>query len=210
MESIEKENCRLCGEATTPFFGNEFFQCGNCNGISRKSISLPDSEKEKKRYDHHQNSPDDGYEMFISPIINHISENIPIEKKGLDFGCGPNSVISKTLTKKNYLIEKFDPFYENYPKILDEKYYFIIACEVVEHFHFPEKEFRKLKGILSESGEFLIMTHLYDSSIDFGIWYYKNDFTHVFFYTRKTFEWIKNHFGFTELDIKDRFIRLRN
>ena len=131
MISIEKEICRLCGEISEPFFDNEFFHCGTCKGISRKSTSLPDLEKEKNRYDHHQNSPDDGYVNFISPIINYILENISKDKVGLDFCCGPNSVSSKILEENNYKIKKYDPFYENHPEILNEKYYFIIAIEVV-------------------------------------------------------------------------------
>lgn len=210
MISAEKEICRLCGEKNELFFGTEFYSCNNCCGISRKSSSLPDAEKEKKRYDHHQNSPDDGYVDFISPLINHIINTISIDKKGLDFGSGPESVISKILSEKHYNISKYDPFYENNLELLKEKYDFIIAIEVVEHFHSPSTEFEKMKNQLKENGELLIMTHLYDESIDFGKWYYKNDFTHVFFYTKECFNWIKTHFQFKEMEINDRFIRLKN
>jgi SAM-dependent methyltransferase len=128
----------------------------------------------------------------------------------LDYGCGSDSVISKLLSEKKYIISKFDPFYENNPKVLENKYDFIIACEVVEHFHFPKEEFQSLKVLLKANGELLIMTHLYDSSIDFEKWYYKNDFTHVFFYTEETFEWIQKEYVFSKLEINGRFIRLRN
>lgn len=210
MNSEEKEICRLCGENATPFFGNEFYQCKVCKGISRKSTSLPDSAKEKNRYDHHQNSPDDGYIDFISPLIQSILKNISPAKKGLDYGCGPDSVISKILSDKKFQMEKFDPFYENHPEILKTEFDFIVAIEVVEHFHFPKNEFILLKNILNEKGELFIMTHLYDSTINFEKWYYKNDFTHVFFYTRETFEWIKKEYNYSELEINGRFIRLKN
>lgn len=210
MNELEKEICRLCGNETIPFLENDFFQCKTCNGISRKSTSLPDVNKEKKRYDYHQNSPDDGYEKFIFPLLNYVLKNISPEKTGLDFGCGLNSVISKILSENNFNIKKYDPFFENHPEILNEKFDFIIAIEVVEHFHQPKNEFKILKEILSENGELLIMTHLYDPTIDFEKWYYKNDFTHVFFYTQETFEWIKKQYDFTELEVKDRYIRLRN
>ncbi len=52
------------------------------------------------------------------------------------------------------------------------------------------------------------MTAMYSDEIDFGSWYYKNDPTHVVFYRRKTFEWIKLNFNFSELIIKDRVIYL--
>jgi SAM-dependent methyltransferase len=210
MNSTENEICRLCGEKTHPFFDNEFFHCENCKGISRKLTSLPDAGKEKKRYDQHQNSPDDGYEKFISPIMNYVLRKISNEKIGLDFGSGPNSILSNILAEKKYTVYKFDPFYENDSTVLKNTFDFIIACEVIEHFHYPQNEFKKLKEKLNKKGELLIMTHLYDFSINFENWYYKNDFTHVFFYTQETFEWIKKQYDFTELEINDRFIRLKN
>jgi len=210
MNSTENENCRLCGQETIPFYGNVFFQCSNCKGISKKTSLLPDLDKEKKRYDHHQNSPSDGYAEFVSPLLNHLLNSFTNKNIGLDFGCGPDSVISKILTEKKYIIKKFDPFYENHPEILEENYDFVIVIEVVEHFHQPFLEFKKLKNLLNVNGELLIMTHLFDTSINFEKWYYKNDFTHVFFYTHETFDWIKKQYNFSELEINGRFIRLRN
>lgn len=37
------------------------------------------------------------------------------------------------------------------------------------------------------------MTDLYKSDIDFPKWYYKNDPTHVFFYSDEAFKWIQGH-----------------
>ena len=36
------------------------------------------------------------------------------------------------------------------------------------------------------------MTDVFNQSINFENWYYKNDETHVIFYTKNTFDWIKN------------------
>lgn len=210
MHSTENEICRLCGEKTNPFFGDEYFHCENCKAISRKLTSLPDAITEKKRYDQHQNSPDDGYEKFISPIINYVLKNISTEKTGLDFGSGPNSILANILGEKKYTLSKFDPFYETGSSVLNNTFDFIIACEVIEHFHYPQNEFKKLKEKLNPKGEILIMTHLYDFAVNFENWYYKNDFTHVFFYTQETIEWIKKQYDFSELEINGRFIRLKN
>ena len=46
------------------------------------------------------------------------------------------------------------------------------------------------------------MTDLYDESIGFHKWYYKNDPTHVFIYQKKTIEWIKNNIGFSDVKIE--------
>jgi hypothetical protein len=50
------------------------------------------------------------------------------------------------------------------------------------------------------------MTHLYDPSIEFNSWYYKNDPTHVFIYQKETIEWIKQRFNFSSVAIEGRLI----
>lgn len=210
-KEINHSTCPLCNSTGNDFFKMEFFICPTCSGIFRNKKSLPDTEEEKKRYDLHQNDVSDaGYLQFVSPVTGYVISTIDKNKKGLDYGCGPSSAIHKILSENNYSIRKYDPFYFPEKDIFDSKFNFIICCEVIEHFHQPAQEFEKLKKMLVPDGELLIMTHLFDSSINFENWYYKNDFTHVFFYRNETLEWIKNHFGFGHLSIQDRFIRLKN
>jgi hypothetical protein len=52
------------------------------------------------------------------------------------------------------------------------------------------------------------MTGIYNSTIDFSKWWYKNDPTHVFIFQEKTFEYIKKEFDFKDLKIEKNFIRL--
>ncbi len=54
------------------------------------------------------------------------------------------------------------------------------------------------------------MTDLYNEAIDFDSWYYKNDPTHVFFYTKETFEWIREKYNFLNVTIAHRFIIFSN
>ncbi len=54
------------------------------------------------------------------------------------------------------------------------------------------------------------MTDIYNKSIDFHSWYYKNDNTHVFIYQKETFDWIKEHYGFSKVEIEGRLITLSN
>jgi len=61
--------------------------------------------------------------------------------------------------------------------------------------------------MLKSGGRLYLMSDIYDGR-DFGSWYYKNDPTHVFLYTKETFEWIREHFGFKTLEIDKRFILL--
>ena len=139
-----------------------------------------DPTAEKSRYDNHNNDVEDkGYQKFVSPITDAILNTYSVDDIGLDFGAGKGPVISKLLKDSNFNIKLYDPFYHNYPKLLDYKYDYIVLCEVMEHFNNPYKEFKKLKSLLKESGSLYCMTSLYNSSIDFKNWYYKNDSTHI-------------------------------
>ena len=90
--------------------------------------------------------------------------------------------------------------------VLDLQYDFIGASEVCEHFYNPKKEFELLQSLLKPKGILFIMTLLYDDSIDFSNWSYKIDPTHVFFYTKKTIDWICQNYGFTLLEIDKRLV----
>ena len=50
------------------------------------------------------------------------------------------------------------------------------------------------------------MTDVFNQSINFENWYYKNDETHVIFYTKNTFDWIKNELGFSKVSVLNRLI----
>ena len=73
---------------------------------------------------------------------------------------------------------------------------FIICCEVIEHFHSPSSEFALLRKLLKPGGSLLCMTHLLPKKTAFRNWYYKNDPTHVIFYSEENIQWIKSNFNF--------------
>lgn len=90
--------------------------------------------------------------------------------------------------------------------MLKFKYNYIICCEVIEHFHFPQKEFTLLRSLLKPGGILYCMTEIYSEDIDFINWHYKNDPTHVFFYHKDALKWIQEHFRFSEVKKKNRLI----
>lgn len=170
----------------------------------------PDLKEEKMRYEEHINDTENtGYQNFVSPITKSVLANFSPENKGLDFGAGTGPVISKILNNNNFSIVQYDPFFYNNPKLLNNTYDYIVCCEVMEHFYHPKKEFELLKELLQPNGKLYCMTDLWDESIDFHKWYYKNDLTHVFIYHKKTIEWIKRNIGFSEVTVKDRLITFR-
>ena len=210
MENNIKNHCPLCNNTATVFYQFKkqlYHQCNNCFGIFVDEKLIPDREVEMLRYEkHHNDIEDEGYQKFVSPITSAIIRDFNQKHKGLDFGAGTGPIISKILKDNGFQIKQYDPFFHNYPKLLEEKYDYIAACEVIEHFHDPKKEFSLLKDLLLPNGNLYCMTNIYNESIDFHNWDYKNDLTHVFIYHKKTIHWIKEYFGFSDVTIKDRLI----
>ena len=79
---------------------------------------------------------------------------------------------------------------------------------MIEHFYNPKKEFELLKSLLKKDGVLYLMTGIYSEEIDFSKWWYKNDLTHVFIFTKETFSFIKEKFEFKDMKIEKNFIRL--
>ncbi len=205
------EFCPLCSGPGEVFYKKMFYICGECFGIFRSIENRPAPEKEKARYELHRNDVNDiGYQQFVSPVTSAVLQSFLPEHKGLDYGAGSGSVISKILKDQGYNIKLFDPFFHNFPELLNEKYDYIACCEVMEHFYYPAKEFQSLKDLLKPNGSLYCMTHIYNSEINFDTWYYKNDPTHVFIYQKQTILWIYKNFGFSDISIDNRLIRFIN
>lgn len=210
MNKISTNNCPLCNRKSKVFYQHKnrlYYQCSHCKSIFVDQDLRPDLDAEKSRYKKHINDINDpGYQQFVSPITSSIMRDYSPKDKGLDFGAGTGPVISKLLEDQNYSIVQYDPFFHNFPKLLEEQYDYIACCEVIEHFYHPKKEFRLLKNLLAKGGRLYIMTNIYDDSIDFKTWKYKEDYTHVFIYQKETLEWIKEELNFSSLHIDGRLI----
>ena len=206
------ELCPLCNTKSRIFYhakNRVYFVCPVCQGIFLEKRALPDEMSEKERYKEHNNDVTDiRYQNFVSPIVNAILNDFSPHHAGLDFGAGTGPVISKMLEDKNFYIAQYDPFFYNYPELLDNTYDYIAACEVIEHFHNPAKEFALLKSLLKPGGKLYCMTTIFNHTIDFKTWNYKDDPTHVFFYQEATFAYIKKTFGFNHLIITGHVIIL--
>jgi SAM-dependent methyltransferase len=204
-------SCPLCKITGSIFYSGPrciYYNCKACGAIFLSKDRYLSESDEKSRYLEHNNDVrDPRYQKFVSPIVVFIQENfIPGKHKGLDFGAGTGPVASKMLQEKGFYIDKYDPFFYPDKKCLDKKYDFILSCEVIEHFRRPYEEFMLLYGLLKTGGKLVCMTSIYDKSIDFGKWYYKNDPTHVFIYQKKTLAWIKDRIGFSGLEIDKNLI----
>jgi 2-polyprenyl-3-methyl-5-hydroxy-6-metoxy-1,4-benzoquinol methylase len=164
---------------------------------------------EKKRYEEHNNDIfDTGYQQFVTPLVNAVQKDFSNKYTGLDYGCGPGPVARHLLNQEGYQITTYDPIFDNNKQALNEKYHFIICSEVAEHFHRPFDEFMALKNQLMPGGKLFVMTSILRPSINFKNWYYKNDLSHVIFYTEKSFQWIRKTIGFSHCSIERDLIIL--
>lgn len=206
--------CPLCknnGELFYESGNSQYYECIHCKGIFVPNDLLPNPQEEVDRYISHNNDVEDPrYQKFVSPIVEAILQDFGSSDKGLDFGAGTGPVISKMLHDHGFQISPYDPFFQDDRELLQHKYSFIVCCEVMEHFHFPRKEFRRLKKLLLPGGKLYCMTHLYSPEIEFENWYYKNDPTHVFIYQQQTLKYIVKVFGFSDFYVNGRLIVFSN
>ena len=215
MRKTTLTKCILCVSEAFPFYinereGGEYFHCPNCDLRFKNPKYNLSPENEKERYLKHQNSVNDlGYQNYIRPLFDLVCIKVPNSSKGLDFGCGFAPALSHMLQQKSYEMKLFDPFFHVEQSVLTQKYDFIVSVEVVEHFYEPGKEFSLLRELLKKNGKIIIMTRLFEDSIDFDKWFYRRDPTHVSFYSRNTFKWIQKKFKFSILEFhQDRVVFL--
>ena len=201
--------CTLCHNKTELFFqfkNRTYLKCLNCHSVMLDRKDYISAEKEKQRYESHNNDVmDERYQKYASPIVKAVMKDYQKNNLGLDFGSGTGPVITKLLRDQGYRINIYDPFFADDKDKLKLHYDYIVCSEVMEHFHNPYLEFEKLRALLNPLGALYLKTSIYDESIDFNAWYYKNDLTHVFFYHEKALEYIKNQFGFNKLIINKDF-----
>ena len=202
--------CTLCNGNTFVFSiykEQTYFRCKECQSILLDPNNLPEPEFEKFRYDMHSDDiENEGYQNFVAPLVNEVAKNFTVNDSGLDYGCGKTAIVQILLQRQGFQIEGFDPIYKNELSLLTKKYHYITCCEVAEHFHHPAVEFQKLSNLLLPEGKLILKTHLYHDALDFEKWWYKNDPTHVFFYTEKSLQFITENFGFNKLELKDKYV----
>ena len=203
--------CPLCLNTSVDEYdaiaGIFYSRCINCETVFKQPESFPTPEEEKERYLLHDNDTNNlGYQDFVTPIVNSVLKSIPKFAEGLDFGAGTGPVAAKILEEKGYKVYLYDPFFYPNKEVLSTTYDFIICCEVIEHFHKPNDEFRLLRKLLRPGGSLFCMTHLLPPKSAFRDWYYKNDPTHVIFYSEGSVEWIQSNFNFSKATIDGRLI----
>lgn len=206
------KTCVICNAEAYFFYQKEaslpmYYKCEHCYCVFEDERYYLSAKAEKERYDAHENDVEDlRYQEFVSPIVKQVKKHFDQQSIGLDFGAGSAPVITKLLEDKGYQLDGYDPYY--FPRNdLQENYYdYIVCCETMEHFHFPINEFKWMKKLLKNGGFFFGKTKMIDEQTDFHRFNYKNDQTHVVFYSEKTLQKIKDIIGFKDFYLSDNTI----
>ena len=208
---INKIACPLCKTTNSSKLYKEKFReylrCLNCDFVFvPKMYHLSDAE-EKSRYDTHNNDPNDHrYRHFLSQLLVPLLERIQQKSNGLDFGSGPGPTLSLMLEECGHSVDLYDKFYANDISVFEKKYDFITATEVVEHLSEPMAEISRLIEMLNNQGHLAVMTQILTPQIDFSSWYYKNDPSHIGFFTKKSLSFLASYLNIEVYFISERVV----
>ncbi len=183
-------------------------QCERCSLVFVLPDHHLDAESEKKRYDLHTNSSDDlNYRKFLSKVHDPVCERAEKGTLGLDFGSGPGPTLSKMFEESGYKMRIYDHYYAKDEEVLSLCYDFITSTEVIEHLYDPYTVLDKLWSMLKDGGILTLLTQPCPNNSEFDSWYYKNDPTHVCFFSVETMHWLEKKWK-ARLEIigKDVFI----
>lgn len=202
--------CTLCNHSTALYSqhkGRDFYLCPNCETVLLHPSFYLDAEQEKGRYDLHSDDVNSaGYQNFVKPITDAVQQDFSPYHKGLDFGCGKTEIVKYVLSQKGFNVKGYDPYYFDFPELLNQKYDYITSCEVIEHLYQPLQVFKMLYDLLEKNGKLYLKTSLFNLDLNFDNWWYKNDPTHVTLYTKKSLETLKIKLSFQKLEVTNKLI----
>lgn len=187
--------CPLCENQCCQHYWQDkhrdYWQCNICQLVFVPPAQRLSPQLEKTEYDLHKNSPDDaGYIRFLNRLAHPLTEVLSDKGTGLDYGCGPCPVLATLLTRSGHDVRYFDPFYFPDEKVFTQHYDFISCSEAIEHFFNPGEIWQMWMSLLKNNGWLAIMTKRVIDRHRFKTWHYKNDPTHVSFFSEETFHWL--------------------
>ena len=188
-------HCPLCHNPESLHYfedkHREYLQCPQCELVFVNPEQRLDAKAEKAHYDLHENDPNDaGYRTFLSRVADPILERIEPDSTGIDFGCGPGPTLSLMLQEQGHNMSLYDLYYHPNTEVLDRTYDFMTATEVIEHLYHPDQIWQQWLNLVKPGGWIGLMTKMVIDVEAFAKWHYKNDPTHVVFFSRNTFKYL--------------------
>ena len=200
--------CRLCHNQAHLVFEDvrPFYACNVC-GLIFSDCFLSVEEVEKHYKDQYHNECDWGNEaaVFILWLKNFGGGSAPLLSLSfLDYGSG-GGFLAGALRKIGFKVDCYEPMLhgEFNRESYSEAYDVIILNEVVEHLEDINKTLDVVYNVLADNGLVFIKTLLTDQMINdplnfqelFKGWWYKDDPTHISFFSSLTIEYICKNRG---------------
>lgn len=193
--------CPLCSAETLyPIQCKQrlYHRCEHCGLVHLEPAQRLSEADEKAIYDDHENEVDDlGYRRFLSRAFDEVLKHKPAPAKGLDFGCGPGPALVAMAQEAGYAMAKYDKYFHPEGSALTGQYDFITSTEVVEHLAAPLPILDRLWTLLAPGGLLILQTKRVLDDERFRSWHYRNDPTHITFFSNESFEWLGQRWGCT-------------
>lgn len=194
--------CPLCACNAPDFFDRDrnrtYLHCPHCDlvFVPPEFHLVPDAEK--MRYEHHRHHlTDPGYRAFLERLFLPLKEKLSPSAHGLDFGCGQIPTLSILFEEAGFTCDNYDLHFANDPALLQKQYDVLTCSETIEHFKTPREEVERFLRLVKPGGWIGIMTQLRDEAPPFENWFYKNDATHLCFFSKATFHWMAKTYRLT-------------
>ncbi len=179
-----------------------------CGGFFLYPDFFAQLNEQKERYMLHTNSlgaksETNGYrkylEKFLATVLDYEKTKVlnGEVRRLFDYGSGPSPALvellgeySRDLAFVNEVeIKHWDPFFYPEGDFFSNGADIVFCLEVIEHFENPIEGFQGLARACSYGGLVAVKTMIAPSTFEqFAKWWYKDDFTHVSFYTNESVE----------------------
>jgi 2-polyprenyl-3-methyl-5-hydroxy-6-metoxy-1,4-benzoquinol methylase len=216
---MQSSLCPLCESHEAQLFHQDdnkrsqrpYYRCDVCRLVFVPSKYFLSAEAEKAEYDLHQNQlADEGYLRFLNRFWGPVQGYLNQPSHILEFGCGPGPALARMMEEVGHDVRLYDHFYyPNEDALAPETYDAITSTEVFEHLHDPKHVLEQCLSWLKPNGYLGIMTKLVADQAAFARWHYKNDLTHVVFFSQDTFRWIARTYNLDVVFLDKDVVLLR-
>lgn len=185
--------CRLCrSTACVPAgqcAGRELLHCPACGLVFVPKAQWLSVAAERERYAHHDNTAaNEGYVRFLGEVADLACAHLGPGGRVLDFGSGPNAVLTGLLRARGHACVAYDPVYGVGADALADRYDAVVACEVIEHLREPRAELARITACLRPGGSVVVRTRCYPSVAEIPSWWYARDLAHINFFGARTLD----------------------